>query len=296
MPKRINKAIELLEAKQPVYYTMSYKQGKLSYDNGRAMAGTWADIINVDMEHRPFDPQGLHDFMQGLVDAGPTASGHRTPAVVCSVPITARSADEVRYNAWMFKQVLAAGVHGVLCTHVENAGAVKEFVQGCRYAFQSAGVGEGLDPGRRGSAGQESAAEFWGVSISDYLRLADPWPLNPQGELILGLKIETKWGLNNVESTMKVPGVCFAEWGPGDMGMSYGLPEAHDPPYPPQMQAAMDRVKKACDENGHFFLNMVLESDVKELLDRGVMVCSSGQAGEAVAKIGRAHTGRTMPV
>ena len=79
MPKRINKLIELLESGQPVYYTGTRE---LSYDNGKAMAKTWADYITVDMEHGAFDPSGLGEFMRGLVDGGPTNSGHRTPAVI----------------------------------------------------------------------------------------------------------------------------------------------------------------------------------------------------------------------
>ena len=83
MPSRINKVIELLEAGQPVYYTGTRE---LTYDNGKAMASTWADYITVDMEHGAFDPRSLGEFMRGLVDGGPTPSGHRTPTVICTVP------------------------------------------------------------------------------------------------------------------------------------------------------------------------------------------------------------------
>ena len=72
MAKRINKAIELLEQGQPLYPTGA---GELSYQAGKGMAGTWADYINLEMEHEPFDMKGLEAFMQGLVDGGPTASG-----------------------------------------------------------------------------------------------------------------------------------------------------------------------------------------------------------------------------
>ena len=81
-PKRINKAIELLEQNQPVYYTY----GAGGYNEGKALAKTWADIVLYDMEHAPLDLTQLRQFMQGLVDAGPTPSGHRTPAVICTVP------------------------------------------------------------------------------------------------------------------------------------------------------------------------------------------------------------------
>ncbi len=54
----------------------------LTYAQGRVDAQTWADYINVGMEHGAFDVAGLAAYMRGLVDGGPTRSGHRTPAVI----------------------------------------------------------------------------------------------------------------------------------------------------------------------------------------------------------------------
>ena len=60
---RINKCIELLEQGQPIYATGS---GELSYENGKEMSQTWADMLLVEFEHHPFDTVGLAKFMQGL--------------------------------------------------------------------------------------------------------------------------------------------------------------------------------------------------------------------------------------
>ena len=57
-----------------------------------------------------------------------------------------------------------------------------------------------------------------------------------------------------------MPGIAFAEWGPGDMGMAFGHKDAHDPPYPPEMLAARARVKAACDAAGVAFLDIVREA------------------------------------
>ena len=37
---------------------------------------------------------------------------------------------------------------------------------------------------------------------------------------------------------------------PGDMGISFGYPDAHDPPYPPELEAARQTIKEACDAAG----------------------------------------------
>ena len=293
MPKRINRAIELLEAGQPIYYTSA---GILSHESGKTMARTWADFLVVDMEHGVLDMNALSEFMCGLVDGGPTSSGHRTPAVVVAMPTDGANQHVVRANAWMFRQALARGVHGLMLCHSETPDAVRAFVESCRYPFNTIGVGDALGEGTRGAGGQASAAEIWGIPVREYLQKADAWPLNPAGELILALKIENKRALDNAETSAKVPGVCIAEWGPGDMGMSMGHPEAHDPPYPEDMQAARQRVMAACKDAGLHVLNVVSEDDVVAMINEGVMVGACGVGGKEAARVGRAFTRRDMPV
>src|SRR5215471_2347106 len=108
-PKHINRAIELLEQGQPIYYTGSHSGTDGSFEQGRKDALTWADYISYDMEHAPFDVQGLREYMRGLAAGGPTKSGHRTPAVIVNVPVNGTDEAVVRANAWMFQQVLATG-------------------------------------------------------------------------------------------------------------------------------------------------------------------------------------------
>ena len=129
MPKRVNKAIELLEQDQPVYYTGSHTTIGLDYEAGKEAANTWADYINIGMEHGPLDLVGLGNFMRGLVDAGPTNSGHQTPAVVVELPVDGSSPDVIRANAWQLRQLLATGVHGLLLCHAESPEAVKALVE-----------------------------------------------------------------------------------------------------------------------------------------------------------------------
>jgi 4-hydroxy-2-oxoheptanedioate aldolase len=284
MGKRINKALELLEQKQAIYYTSASEHGR-GYEAGRAMARTWADYINYEMEHGPFDVGALLEFMRGLVDGGPTPSGHRTPAVIVTLPVTGSDEHYFRNNEWMVSQVLATGVHGILLCHAESPSAIAAFVEACRYVFRG---------GRRGSGGQAQAAALWGIPVDEYVKRADPWPLNPEGELLLGLKIENTRALANAEAVAAVPGISFAEWGPGDMGMSMGFADAHDPPYPPEMQRARDRILAACKANNLAFLEMVTPENVVEQLGAGVMI-GAGHQAEAAALIGRRHTNRPEP-
>jgi 4-hydroxy-2-oxoheptanedioate aldolase len=223
-PKRINRAIELLEEGQPIYYTGSHSGTVGTFDQGKQDAQTWADYISYDMEAAPYDIEGLKAYMEGLAAGGPTRTGHRTPAVIVNLPVRGTDEATVRANAWMVEQVLATGVHGILLCHATTAGAVRALVEAVRYPNHMEGVGQqGLQEGRRGAHGGSTAAKIWGISTQEYMEKADVWPLNPQGEIILGVKIEDKYGYANREEILKVPGIGFGEGGPGDMSLSFGF-------------------------------------------------------------------------
>src|SRR6478735_11754485 len=93
---RVNRLIELLEQDQP---TFGERVPVLTHEAGVTAAQTPYDYLIVEFEHHPFDMGGLRAFMQGLVDGGPTRSGHRTPPVVVTLPVTGVLGDVVRANA-----------------------------------------------------------------------------------------------------------------------------------------------------------------------------------------------------
>ena len=294
MLHRVNRAIALLASGQPIYYVGEHTGHMLTYDQGCEDAATWADYINVGMEHGAFDMTGLATYMQGLVEGGPSGSGHRTPAIIVEVPVDGTSESVIRNNAWQFRQILARGVHGIVLCMAESADAVRAFVESCRYPTSAIGTGRGLRVGRRGRGSEPEAAAIWGLSQEAYIDLADPWPLNPRGELLLGVKIESLEGLSNVEQILSVPGLGFAEMGPGDLGLAMGYKQVPQEPFPADMQRARDRVFRACQANGVAFLESCTAETVIEKIDSGVRVIAG--ANEETAKEGRTYTRRAMPV
>ena len=295
MAKRINRAIELLEDDQPIYYTglHSFSRDFLTYEQGKKDSAIWADYINIGMEHGPFDMGGLEAYMDGLVDGGPTPSGHITPTVIVELPVQGESAEIIKYNAWQIRQILARGVHGILLCEATSAEAVAAFVESCRYKRNDIGVGYGLKDGTRGVGSEFKAKQKWGIEDdNDYRAKADPWPLNSEGELLLGLKIETLAGLNNCEQILSVPGIGFAEMGPGDMSMSMKIKRIPGDPPDQRIKDASLRVKKACDKNGVKFLETGTPENIIEVIESGARVIA-GQNQEA-AKVGRKYTNRKM--
>jgi 4-hydroxy-2-oxoheptanedioate aldolase len=314
MASRINRAIELLEQDQAIYYDGPHSGHVLTCAQGREDAATWADYINVGMEHGAFDMTGLADYLRGMVEAGPTRSGHRTPAVIVEAPVNGTDEANVRFNAWQFRQILGRGVHGILLCQAETADAVRAFVEACRYPHHLAG----LDPllpspearlggatrppaqagrlgiGTRGRGSENTAAPIWGISSEAYMDRCDPWPLNPRGELLLGVKLESPEGIANADAICAVPGLGFAEMGPGDLSLSLGSVKLLRDPYPPVMQAARDKVFTACRRNRIAFLEGCTPTNISSRLDEGVRVIA-GHDPETAA-IGRAHQKRAMPV
>ena len=147
-PKRINRAIELLAEGQPIYYTGSHSGTTGTYEQGMKDAQTYADYISYDMEHAPFDVKGLSEYMHGLAAGGPTQERPSHAGRDRQRAGERHSTKRVRANAWMFKQVLATGVHGVLLTHADDPGAMRAFVEAVRFPIHHEGVGvDGLHGG-----------------------------------------------------------------------------------------------------------------------------------------------------
>ncbi len=316
---RVNRAIELLAGDQAIYYAGAHTGHVLTHAEGREDAGTWADYLNIGMEHGAFDMTGLAAYLAGMVDGGPTRSGHRTPSVIVEAPVNGTDEANVRHNAWQFRQILGRGVHGILLCQAESADAVRAFVESCRYPHHARGVdpalpspvarlggAAGRTPGRdaggkpllgigtRGRGSEATASAIWGISQDEYFARCEPWPLNPEGELLLGVKLESPEGVANCEAILDVPGLGFAELGPGDLGLALGYVAVPRRPYPPEMQQARAKVFGACRKRGIAFLEGASPETIAAQLDEGVRVIAGHR--EDTARAGRAHQKRTMPV
>ncbi|MCE2461458.1 MAG: hypothetical protein J4F38_11850 [Pseudomonadales bacterium] len=258
MAGRVNSAIRRLANDEPAFYAGNHAGAELSFEAGVAAAGTWADYLNIGMEHGPLDLAGLDRFMKGMASVRTP-----TPAVLVELPFEGRSVEIVHANAWQIRQLLTLGVHGFLLCHAETPEAVAAVVEAMRYTFRG---------GTRGSGGQGVASAIWGVSSADYLARADPWPLNPDGELLLGLKIENRRALENAFETTAVPGVAFAEWGPADMSMSHGFRGEREDFERSELRAARERVLSACKSAGIAFLDSATEENLAAKLAEGVRI------------------------
>ena len=307
-PRRLNKVIELWEANQPIYYTgAGLGPGVDPYAQGVRMARTYADAVTVDFEHGAMDFTQLREFMRGIKDGGPTRSGHATPCVFVTSGIIGLDESYARANTWIMTQFLDAGVHGVHICHARDPKAIEVLAQeGCRYPFLDYPTPKVARRGLRGSSAG-FAAQIWGMGGAEYCAKADLWPLNPNGELIFGVKIEDTIADLQVEKTLSLPGIAFAEGGGGDHGYwVYGLSVMNEdgtraapaPEKKAEFDKAMATVIGLCKKYNVRYLaggstNPDAPNFVHKVIDSGQMVIESG---EDVAIMGREYSKRKMPV
>ncbi len=303
-PRRVNKAIELWEDNQVVYYHVYAPSGAPDgYEEGKRMAQTYCDAINYEMENGCFDYANLRNFMQGLVDGGPTPSGHRTPMVFVTIPAPGYDGASMRANAWQIQQALAAGAHGVLVCEMHSPEAGEIAIAAARYKFTLPGVPQLPIGGLRGAGSQVYAAHIWGLSGSDYVGVADPWPLNPKGEISMGFKLENRHAAEYADELMAVPGLAFAEPGPSDMSYSMLGWDAVRPMSReeraklldnPRYQEALERIRLAAKKHNIMWLGTGPRgSSHNQSYDAGMRMIPGDNEKEVMA--GREYAKRKMP-
>ena len=302
-PRRVNKAIELWEDNQVVYYHVYAPSGAPDgYEEGRRMVHTYCDAINYEMENGCMDFANLRNFMQGLVDGGPTPSGHRTPMVFVTLPAVGFDGPSMRANAWQIQQALAAGAHGVLVCEMHSAEAGEIAIAAARYKFTLPGIARLPIEGMRGAGSQVFAAHIWGLSGNKYLEVADTWPYNPKGEVSMGFKLENRHGGESAEEIMAVKGLAFAEPGPSDNSWSVmgwdavrEMPAAERAALPSRLRLEdmLERIRMAAKRNNIQWLGTARGMDHNQSIDAGMRMLPGDN--EKVVMDARAYTKRRMP-
>lgn len=199
-PRHLNPVIDKLAAGKPFF---GVQTGDLSLENARSLARADIDYVYLEMEHGPMDFEGLHHFTVGMIDkATILRKGNAQP----NVAIFARFAPYGREQAqWFVKQALDIGLMGVIFNGIDNREQALLAVRNMRYP-QQRNSKYPEPPGLRGYA-PGGAVWWWGISEAEYVRRADLWPLNPDGDLLAIMMIETSEGLKNADAIASVPGV-----------------------------------------------------------------------------------------
>ena len=281
---RLNGIIKAFEAGQAAFTTFANPDPETS----QGLASSPYDGIVFEMEHNPWDIRGLKDSLQYMLGRRQILdSGTLSPAVT---PVVRIPPNGVEHNQWFAKQALDLGAYGIVWPHVDTVDQAYNAVSACRYPrlpeaphYEPAGM-RGDAPG--------TAARYWGLGQQEYYAKADVWPLNPNGEILVTLMIESVKAVENLREMLKqVPGIGVILIGEGDLSQELGHPRDYD--YPTVAEAKHEVVRICKEFNvpvGHPHVN---GDNVEEVLNEGYrfLMPGSGRSYAALQK-GRQLAGR----
>ena len=219
------------------------------------------------------------DFRDAMMTAGATASSH--PMVVKMAKLESRE-QAVREVAMQ----LDAGVSGVMFVEVESAEEARWGLDAMRYAVHG-----GTRPESVGSAPQ-----YWDVSEEEYRERADLWPLNPDGELISWVIVESHEGLENVREIAAVPGIGVLWPGAGTLRRLFSSVDEQGERVLDEegWENAIQSVLAACKEFDIACGYPANASDIAMRMEQGfsVFVMGWGDAGFETVEMGLEMAGR----
>jgi 4-hydroxy-2-oxoheptanedioate aldolase len=145
------------------------------------------DFFCIDAEHSALGRREVESMVRALT--------------VGATPCLVRTAD---HSYTQIAGALDAGAAGVLVPRVESVAQADAVVHAARFPPRG---GRGLGPAR---------ATGYGRTIPEYVAMADD-------HVVVGVQIESKAAIGQLESIARVPGIDLLLVGPGDLSISYGL-------------------------------------------------------------------------
>ena len=235
-PAHLNPAIAKLASGKTVYGVLTQD---LSRENARILGRRDTDFVYVDMEHSPLNMDALANFIAAMNDKAYTVKNGAQPraAIIARMPASAGE-----NAAWQVKQALDIGVMGFVFNTVETCEQAEAAVKSMRYPPWKAFPNTHKGPAGVRGWSPAAAVWAWGIDTEEYRRRADVWPLNPEGDLMAIMIIETQTGVKNADAIAQVPGVTgLSAAAGGDLSSSYGVPTAA-----PEIESARQTILRAC--------------------------------------------------
>ena len=281
-PQRINKFVQLMEAGKPAFGVFSQN---ISPRTGASVAGSGLDFVVIDLEHSPYDVTRLEGYLLGMLNKAEIMKNGLQPRTIPIVRVPASGREQLQF---VIKQVLDLGAMGLVVPHVETAEQARAMVQASRFP-QLKGVPDFEPAGQRG-VGYGWAARYWGLSGGEYAQRADLWPLDPRGELVLWVMIESELGVENCRAIAETPGIGGLFVGPSDLAFSLGVPLGD-----PAVEEAIEKIAAIAKETGVPLGTLCSGKDVEKRRSQGFRFLAVGSDGGMSGSVQEAvKTGRAF--
>jgi 4-hydroxy-2-oxoheptanedioate aldolase len=227
----------------------------------------------------------FHDALLEAGGAATTPYPHLKAPFAVKTPIVKTDPAKAIEN---IGRQLNAGVTTIIMTGVETVDEVNTAISAMR--FKSKGGQRSDDIGQ--------AAKYWGLTDAQYRAKADLWPLNPDGNLLLWVIVESKPGLANVRQIAAVRGVSVMFTGAGTLGGVFSTtgPDGRRVRDDAAWEAANQQILSACKEAklpcGYPSNQNDIESRMKEGWSAFIIQAGFTDAGFKAVELGRAAGGR----
>src|SRR5262245_19818485 len=126
-PAHLNPAIAKLAAGKPIYGILTQD---ISRENARTLGRRDTDFIFIDMEHSPFNMDGIASFVANMSDKAYKAQDGLQPRSALVVRMPPYASENA---AWLVKQALDIGVMGFVFNTVETKEEAENAVKSMRY-------------------------------------------------------------------------------------------------------------------------------------------------------------------
>ena len=280
VPIHLNPVIERFAQGKAV---IGVSTSNLSLESARGIARSDIDFVRLEMEHAPLDVAAARNFLVGMIDkAAILRKGNAQLSVAPFVRIAPYGRDK---PDWIVKQMLDIGMMGIKFPTIGTKEEALQAIRSMRYP-QLKGSPHMEPAGLRGM-GHGNANWFWGIPGNEYEQRADLWPLNPQGDLLAIIMVESADGLKNVNEIAAVPGVGVIFAGVlGDMPRSLGVPVDS-----PEIAAAEQTILRACLTHNVICGAPARANNIERYVKEGWKYLDIGRAGGGLSA-GSAATAR----
>lgn len=229
-PVRLNHMIEQFIAGKVPLGTSAYHY---SVESARMAAASDLDWVGLFVGHHGAGTaEQVRLYLLGLTNKARIAKQGNIQPNITPIIMTHNEPDE------LLKESLDVGVMGAIFMAVDTKEQTVNLVKHMRYRPRG---DKGNEPVGVRFHGSGNDVWWWGVPSAEYEKRADLWPLNPQGELLAAMEIETAEGLKNIDAIASVPGVGAIFIGPGDLAHSMGV-SGNDP----KVEAGIQSILKVC--------------------------------------------------
>jgi 2-dehydro-3-deoxyglucarate aldolase len=174
------------------------------------------DFVWIDLEHGGPDP-----WDSALIENLLRAAERTGVELLVRLPDT---------EPTLVRKALDLGVRSLFLPRVETAAEVREAVRSARFRYDGG-------PGDRGLASPR--ARRWGLA-EEYVEVEDR-------ETLVGVTVETRASVEDLDAILDVPELGFVFVGPLDLSVSLGHPGELDHP---EVQEAEERIRAAAVDAG----------------------------------------------